>query len=171
MGTALLISDFGKALLFILGACIFVVGGLLTSKLIAPNRPNPEKGSTYECGEDPVGNARIQLNMRFYVVALIFLIFDVEIIFLFPWSTVFADAGYIETAPQWGIFAFVEAMVFAGILLLGLAYVWVKGDLDWIRPEPIAPDIKTGIPDAVYENFNTQTLTPPEPQPEPELQA
>ena len=168
MGTVLLISDFGKALLFILGATLFVVAGLLTSKLIAPNRPNPEKNSTYECGEDPVGNARIQLNMRFYVVALIFLIFDVEIIFLFPWSTVFADAGFIAEAPMWGIFAFVEALVFAGILLLGLAYVWVKGDLDWIRPEPIAPIIKTGIPDAVYENFNTErTLQPPL---EPELQ-
>ncbi|HEX2900292.1 MAG TPA: NADH-quinone oxidoreductase subunit A, partial [Bacteroidia bacterium] len=81
-------GEFGVALLYFLGGIVFVVGGLTLSKLLSPNRPNPEKLSTYECGEDPVGNARIQLNNRFYVAALIFLIFDVEIVFLYPWATV-----------------------------------------------------------------------------------
>jgi NADH-quinone oxidoreductase subunit A len=78
----------------------------------------------YECGEDPVGDTHIKFNARFYVIALIFLIFDVEIVFLFPWAVVFR---------QIGVLAFVEMFIFIGILLVGLAYVWAKGDLEWIR--------------------------------------
>ena len=147
-------GDFGVVLLFILGGVLFVVGGLFAAKFLAPNRPNPEKLSTYECGEDPVGNARIQLNNRFYVAALIFLIFDVEIIFLFPWATVFADVALITEAPAWGWFALVEVFLFAGILLIGLAYVWVKGDLDWIKHKPLTAQRVTAIPEAEYEAFN-----------------
>ncbi|MCB9231627.1 MAG: NADH-quinone oxidoreductase subunit A [Bacteroidia bacterium] len=148
------ISQFGAVLLFIIGGIIFTVGGVILSRLLAPNRPNPEKLSTYECGEDPVGNARIQINMRFYVAALIFLIFDVEIIFLFPWSTVFADKELIAQAPAWGWFSLVEIFIFTGILLIGLAYVWVKGDLDWVRPNPIPAPKVTNIPAEVYAEFN-----------------
>lgn len=147
-------GEYGIALLYLLGGIAFVVGGLLLNRLLAPNRPNPEKLSTYECGEDPVGNARIQVNNRFYVAALIFLIFDVEIVFLFPWATVFADRGLIAQAPAWGWLALIEAFVFVGILLLGLAYVWVKGDLDWIRPKPQVPTSPARVPDALYEAFN-----------------
>jgi NADH-quinone oxidoreductase subunit A len=149
-------SEFGVALLYLLGGALFVVLGLFASKLLRPDRPNPEKLSTYECGEDPVGNSRIQLNNRFYVAALIFLVFDVEVIFLFPWATVFADAALIAEAPAWGVLALVEMLIFAGILLLGLAYVWVKGDLDWIRPHPQKPVNPTRIPDEVYDAFNAR---------------
>lgn len=151
-------GEFGVVLLYLLGGVLFTMGGLFVSRLLRPNRPNPEKLSTYECGEDPVGNARIQLNNRFYVAALIFLIFDVEVVFLFPWVTVFADAGLIGEAPAWGIVAMVEMMVFVGILMLGLAYVWVKGDLDWIRPAPQKPVNLTQIPDEVYAAYNQRQL-------------
>jgi NADH-quinone oxidoreductase subunit A len=147
-------GEFGGALLFLIGGIVFVVGGMVFSKLIRPDRPNPEKNSTYECGEDPVGNARIQLNSRFYVAALIFLIFDVEVVFLFPWATVFADATLIAQAPSWGWLALIEVFVFAAILLLGLAYVWVKGDLDWIKPQPIVPQSPAKVPAELYEAYN-----------------
>lgn len=156
-------GEFGVALLYIIGGIIFVVGGLLLSRLVAPNRPNPEKNSTYECGEDPVGNARIQLNNRFYVAALIFLIFDVEVVFLFPWATVFANAGLIAAAPAWGWLAFIEVVVFVLILLLGLAYVWVKGDLDWIKPRPQVPSSPAQVPTELYAEFNA-TQASPQPQ-------
>lgn len=156
-------GEFGVALLYIIGGIVFVVGGLLLSRVVAPNRPNPEKLSTYECGEDPVGNARIQLNNRFYVAALIFLIFDVEVVFLFPWATVFADAGLIAEAPAWGWLAFTEVTVFVLILLLGLAYVWVKGDLDWIKPRPQVPSSPAQVPAELYAEFNA-TQAPSNPQ-------
>lgn len=147
-------GEYGVALLYILGGIVFVVGGLMLNKFLSPNRPNPEKLSTYECGEDPVGNARIQLNNRFYVAALIFLIFDVEIVFLYPWATVFADKSLIAQAPGWGWLALIEVFLFAGILLLGLAYVWAKGDLDWIKPRPQVPSSPAKVPNELYEQFN-----------------
>jgi NADH-quinone oxidoreductase subunit A len=149
-------GEFGIALLYLIGGVLFVVGGLILNKFLSPNRPNPEKLSTYECGEDPVGNARIQFNNRFYVAALIFLIFDVEIVFLFPWATVFADANLISMAPSWGWVALMEAGIFVVILLLGLAYVWVKGDLDWIKPKPQIPTSPAQVPEELYEEFNAQ---------------
>jgi NADH-quinone oxidoreductase subunit A len=147
-------GQFGIALLWVCGGILFVVLGLFVSRLIRPHRPNPEKLSSYECGEEPIGNARIQLNNRFYVAALIFLLFDVEIVFLFPWATVFADAGLIASVPSWGILALIEMFVFIAVLLLGLAYVWAKGDLDWVRAEPITEKSPARIPDEAYESFN-----------------
>ena len=97
---------------------------LLIQKLIAPNNPNPDKLATYECGEESEGAAWVQFNIRFYVVALIFLIFDVEVVFLFPWAVVFNDLGLL---------AFVEMAIFLVILLIGLAYVWKRSDLDWVK--------------------------------------
>jgi NADH-quinone oxidoreductase subunit A len=90
------------------------------------NKPDPEKLSTYECGEETIGTAWVQFNVRFYIIALIFLIFDVEIAVLFPWTTVFAEAKAM------GPLAFIEMSVFLVILLVGYAYVWVKGDLEWL---------------------------------------
>jgi len=124
------LSDFGNVFVFLLLGVVFVAGGYLTARLLRPSRPNPVKTSTYECGEEAVGSAWVKFNIRFYVVALIFIIFDVEVVFLFPWATVFR---------QLGSFALFEALVFAGILVLGLVYAWVKGDLDWVRPTPSVP--------------------------------
>ena len=97
---------------------------LLISKLVAPANKTREKLETYECGEEVEGSAWLQFNIRFYVIALIFLIFDVEVVFLFPWAVVFKDMGIV---------ALVEMGIFLTILLVGLAYVWVKGDLDWVK--------------------------------------
>lgn len=148
------LGNYTIILLFFAGGIAFLVGGILLSKLLAPNRPNAEKLSTYECGEDPVGNARIQMNPRFYVVALIFLIFDVEILFLYPWATVYADKTLIAAAPAWGWFALAEAGIFVIVLAMGLAWVWARRDLDWVKPEPVAPDRVGSVPAEAYEAFN-----------------
>ena len=106
----------------IVGLMAFV---LVLWKVLRPARLDPEKETTYECGEEPVGSAWIQFNIRFYVFALIFIVFDVEAVFLLPWAVVFRELGTL---------AYVEGLVFIGILAVGLAYVWRKGALAWVRP-------------------------------------
>lgn len=166
------IAAWENALTFIVTGIVFVLGGMLTSRLIAPNRPNPEKLSTYECGEEPLGNAWGQFNMRFYVMGLVFLIFDVEILLLFPWASVFTFEPLLAEARAWGWLALLEVGIFVGILLLGLAYIWAKGDIDWIRPAPEAPDIKTGVPEGRYRDFNEQQARyQPDYAPPPALEA
>ena len=125
-----LTADFMTAHASILVFLLTVVGCLLFARVLwwalRPNRKSAEKLTTYECGEDPVGNAWIQFNIRFYVFALIFVVFDVEAVFLLPWATVFRELGPL---------AYVEGLVFIAILAVALAYVWKKGDLAWVRPE------------------------------------
>ena len=99
---------------------------LVLWKVLRPERFDEEKTTTYECGEEPVGSAWIQFNIRFYVFALIFIVFDVEAVFLLPWAVVFRELGAL---------AYVEGLVFIAILAVALAYVWRKGDLAWVRPE------------------------------------
>jgi len=99
--------------------------------LVRPNTPNPDKLTTYECGEIPVQAAWFNFNPRFYIVALVFLIFDVEVVFTYPVAVVFRR----WVARGAGGFAFAELALFVIILMLGLAYVWRRGDLDWIRDE------------------------------------
>lgn len=150
-----MISDFGTLFLFIMAAIVLIIGMLALAKLIRPSRPNEEKLSTYESGEDPIGNANIQFNVRFYVVAIVFLLFEVELIFLFPWAVVFGQANLIaQTDGLWGWFSLVEMLIFVGILALGLAYAWAKGYLDWVRPQPQIPQITTKIPANLYQKVN-----------------
>jgi NADH:ubiquinone oxidoreductase subunit 3 (subunit A) len=104
----------------------FLVVNLLVWKVIRPSRHSEEKLTTYECGENPQGSAWVQFNIRFYVFALLFIIFDVEAVFLLPWAVVFKRLGPL---------AFAEGLVFIGILVVALAYVWRKGDLEWVRAE------------------------------------
>ena len=113
-------------LVFIAVVVGFLVVNLLAWKVIRPSRFSEEKLTTYECGENPTGSAWIQFNIRFYVFALIFIIFDVEAVFLLPWAVVFRTLGPL---------AFVEGLVFIAILVVALAYVWRKGDLEWVRAE------------------------------------
>jgi len=127
-----MLTDFGRVFLFFLISAIFVAGGLVLAWLIRPKRWYPEKLTTYECGEQPIGDSRIKFNIRFYVVALIFLIFEVEIVFLFPWALVYR---------QLGLFAFIEMLIFIVLLLIGYAYLWVKGDFEWDRPRPEIPTV------------------------------
>lgn len=149
------LSEFAVILLFILGGAIFVLAVLGISKIIRPNRPNPEKLAGYECGEEPEGNAWGQFNPRFYVIALIFLLFEVELVFLFPWGTVFGNAQLNnETGGLWTGFAIAEAFLFVGILALGLVYSWKKGFLDWIKPEQNVVDYKSPVPFSLYEKVN-----------------
>lgn len=125
-------------------------------RLLSPNNPNPEKLTSYECGEEPTGNAWVPFNSRFYVIALIFLLFDVEMVFILPWSTVFGNKALIGADKRWGWLSLTEMFVFLGILIIGLAYVWVKGDLDWIKPNPIIPTADTQVPVSLYQNINKQ---------------
>ncbi|HEX6836562.1 MAG TPA: NADH-quinone oxidoreductase subunit A [Polyangia bacterium] len=99
--------------------------------LVRPHTPNPEKLATYECGELPTQAAWFNFNPRFYIVALVFLVFDVEVAFTYPVAVAFRRWVAVGA----GSVAFVELAVFVGILVLGLAYVWRRGDLDWIRDE------------------------------------
>ncbi len=147
-------------MLFIIVAIAIIGAILIANKIIRPNLPNEEKLTTYESGEDPVGNANVQFNARFYVVALVFVLFEVELLFLFPWATVFGRPELIaQTNGRWGWFALGEMLIFVGILSLGLAYAWVKGYLDWIRPEPKKPDYALKIPKDLYQKINQKYST------------
>jgi NADH-quinone oxidoreductase subunit A len=125
-----MLTEFGKVFIFFVLGVVFVAAGLIAAWVLRPHQPYPEKNATYECGEEPIGSAWIRLNVRFYVVALVFLLFDVEVVFLFPWALIFR---------HFGMFGFLEMVVFLVILLVGYAYVWVKGDLDWDKPDPVVP--------------------------------
>jgi len=150
-------SAFGEVLLFFVAGVIFILVTLLVSRLIRPHRPNPEKLTTYESGEEPVGPAWTQFNVHFYIVALIFLLFEVEIVFLFPWSTIFANKELMDaTDGAWGWYAVIEMVIFIFVLALGLAYAWVKGHLDWIKPEPKPTVFKSPVPKALYDAINEQ---------------
>lgn len=154
------LSDFSEILLFIIGGILFVVVALITSRLIRPNRPNPEKLSSYESGEDPVSAPWTQFNIRFYIIALVFLLFEVEIIFLFPWSVVFADKELNDhTHGTWGWLALLEMVAFILILALGLAYAWVNGHLDWIKPDPQPTQFQSKVPPALYDQINEKYKT------------
>jgi NADH-quinone oxidoreductase subunit A len=149
------ISEFGIILLFIIGAMVFVLIALTIARLIRPDRPNPEKLSSYECGEEPIGSAWGQFNVRFYIVALIFILFDVELVFLFPWATIFGNRELNQaTGGLWGWFALAEMFLFVGILALGLAYAWVKGYLDWVKPEVKITTYQSKVPKGLYEQIN-----------------
>ena len=116
--------DFGTVLVAVILGIVMVAIPLLIQKLIAPSKKSKDKLQIYECGEEAEGSAWLQFNIRFYVIALIFLIFDVEIVFLFPWAVVFKELGLL---------ALIEMGIFLIILIAGLAYVWVKADLDWVK--------------------------------------
>ncbi|MEK7818877.1 MAG: NADH-quinone oxidoreductase subunit A [Bacteroidota bacterium] len=131
-----MITDFGRILLFFIIGVIFTAGGLIAAFFLRPDKPYADKISTYECGEEPIGAPWVKFNIRFYVVALIFIVFEVETLFLFPWAVEFKN---------FGMFAFIEMLIFLGILIVGYAYVWVKGDLDWDKPTPIIPSYQKGV--------------------------
>jgi len=118
-------------LVFIGGAIFIVAIHMGLSKALRLNRPTSSKLSTYECGEVPVGQSWIRFNVRFYIIALIFLVFDLEAVFIFPVAVVFKQ--YISIGLGWFVLA--EILVFLGILIIGLAYVWAKGDLEWVKPK------------------------------------
>lgn len=123
---------FACVLVFLLLGAGFVALMLWLGKLLRPHNPEVAKLTTYECGEVPTGAAWMNFNMRFYIIALVFVIFDVEVAFLYPVLVVFKDwVGRGE-----GLFALVEISIFLVVLFLGLVYVWAKRDLEWLKRIP-----------------------------------
>lgn len=148
-------------LIFMAAGLTLLAANLVLGRLVRPEKPSPEKGEVYECGEQPIGTAWVQFDLRFYVVALLFVIFDVELAFFFPWAVVFGSANRAADAsnPQTAVaaaqniqpvptsapvvdhgamhdlawLAFADIMVFFGVLLVGFAYLWRRGDLEWVR--------------------------------------
>lgn len=127
-----MLFHFGNVLVFFLVGFGFVSFMLGLGKLLRPYNPSPAKLTTYECGEPPTGSAWINFNIRFYLIALVFLIFDVELAFMYPVMAVYKQ----WVAAGRGFFALGEIAIFMAILFIGLAYVWVKGDLEWLKRVP-----------------------------------
>ena len=116
-------ADYAYVGFFLIVGVLFVILSIeIISRMIAPRHPSPQKLTTYECGEEPIGIGWIRFHVRYYLYALVYIVFAVETVFLFPWAIVFRELG---------LFAFLEMMVFIGILLVGLAYAWKKGALEW----------------------------------------
>ncbi len=162
----------GHFLLFSVVAVGFLLVPLLIGRLVRPKLPTEEKDSIYECGEPTIGSSYIQFDLRFYVVALLFIIFDVEVAFFFPWAMIYGGAMQladvelsagareavsskllstpiaelgpenivsVETATTFAVTSLLDILVFFGVLLVGFAYVWKRGDLDWVRAVTSAP--------------------------------
>jgi len=106
----------------------FALISILLSSVLGPRKPSPEKSAPYECGMPPVGDARERMSVKFYLVAMIFLLFDIEVAFLYPWAMALRDLGWP---------GFVQVVVFLGLLLAGYVYVWRKGAFDWGVEKPV----------------------------------
>ena len=115
-------NQYAYVAVFALVGVVFVIAALIAAWVLRPSRPSPAKRTPYECGIVPVGDAQVQFNIRYYVFALLFVIFDVEAAYLYPWAV---QVGRL------GAYALVEMAIFLGILGFGLAYAWRKGGLRW----------------------------------------
>jgi NADH-quinone oxidoreductase subunit A len=121
--------NFANVLIFSLFGIAFVVLNVaILNRICRPRCDSPAKQSTYECGEVPVGRSWVRFDIRFYVVALVFLVFDVEVAFLYPWAVIFDGLK-----GEFGVFLFLEMLFFVVILMVGYAYLWANGDLDWVK--------------------------------------
>ena len=132
-----MLVDYLPVLLFLVLGAVFVPLNLLVGSLIRPRINEPDKYAPYECGEESEGHLFNQFNPRFYVIALIFVIFEVELVFLFPWAIRLRELGW---------YGFVTGFIFLVILLLSLVYEWGKGNLEWIMPQrmPVATGVERG---------------------------
>ena len=117
-----MLENYFPVLLFIVIALVMGVVPLLLGSALGPNRPDSAKLSPYECGFEAFENARMKFDVRYYLVAILFILFDLEIAFLFPWAIVLKEIG---------MFGFVSMMIFLGILVVGFIYEWMKGALEW----------------------------------------
>jgi NADH-quinone oxidoreductase subunit A len=132
-----MLIDYLPVLLFLVLGAVFVPLNLLIGSLIRPRISEPDKYAPYECGEESEGHLFNQFNPRFYIIALIFVVFEVELVFLFPWALRLRELGW---------YGFVTGFVFLVILLLSLVYEWGKGNLEWIMPQrmPVATGVERG---------------------------
>lgn len=124
--------------IFLAVGAAFVFVNLAMGAVARPHIPNPEKASVYECGEPSIGSSWVQFDLRFYIVALVYLIFDVEVALFYPWAVLYGSAGAI--GQPFGMSAFeirqvalVDMLFFFGVLIVGFAYLWRFGYLDWVR--------------------------------------
>jgi len=124
--------QFGVPLALTIIAIVFVAAMFGLQKLLAPSNPYARKLTAYECGEPPTGRAWINFNVRFYVIALIFVVFEVEVAFVYPIAAVFLD--WVKQGHR--LYALSEILIFLLILFVGLIYVWAKHDLEWIKKVP-----------------------------------
>ncbi|GEJ57895.1 NADH-quinone oxidoreductase subunit A [Anaeromyxobacter diazotrophicus] len=122
---------FGAVFAFAVVAIGFAAIALTAGRFLRPNFPEAAKASIYECGEKPIGTAWMNFNPRFYLVALVFVIFEVDIALTFPVVAVFKE--WVAFSPRTGLIALAELLLFTGILVVGLAWVWVHGDLEWVK--------------------------------------
>ncbi len=117
-----MLNDYIPVLLFILTGLLVGAGPMVAGFILAPHRPDSEKNSPYECGFEAFEDARMQFDVRYYLVAILFIIFDLEIAFLFPWAVIFKQLGW---------YGFSVMAVFLAILVVGFIYEWKKGALEW----------------------------------------
>jgi NADH-quinone oxidoreductase subunit A len=115
-------------LMFVLVGVAIGVLPVAMGFILAPHKPDPEKLSPYECGFEAFEDARMKFDVRYYLIAILFILFDLEIAFLFPWATIFKDIVATESIK---LFGFVEMLVFVAILVIGYIYAWAKGALEW----------------------------------------
>ena len=124
--------------LFLAFGVFFVFLNLVVGRLVRPRLPNPDKAAIYECGEVGIGQSWVQFDLRFYIIALVYLIFDVEVALFYPWAVAYGSAGDLavklgSTAFDLRVVALVDMLFFFGVLLVGFAYLWRFGYLDWVR--------------------------------------
>jgi NADH-quinone oxidoreductase subunit A len=123
-----MLENYFPVLIFILVGLGFGCLPIILGRLVGPYRPDSEKLSPYECGFEAFEDARMKFDVRYYLIAILFILFDLEIAFLFPWATILRE---IAGTAAIRVFGFIEMLVFLGILLVGYIYVWKKGALDW----------------------------------------
>jgi NADH-quinone oxidoreductase subunit A len=121
-------ENYFPILMFVLVGVAVGVLPIAMGFILAPSRPDPEKLSPYECGFEAFEDARMKFDVRFYLIAILFILFDLEIAFLFPWAAIFKDIVATESIKMFG---FIEMLVFVAILVIGYVYAWAKGALEW----------------------------------------
>ncbi len=121
-------ENYFPILMFVLVGVAVGVLPVAMGFVLAPSRPDPEKLSPYECGFEAFEDARMKFDVRYYLIAILFILFDLEVAFLFPWATIFKDIVATESIKMFG---FVEMLVFVAILVIGYVYAWAKGALEW----------------------------------------
>ena len=121
-------ENYFPILMFVLVGVAIGVLPIVLGFLLAPNRPDPEKLSPYECGFEAFEDARMKFDVRYYLIAILFILFDLEIAFLFPWAAIYKD---IVASDSIKLFGFIEMLVFVTVLVVGYIYAWAKGALEW----------------------------------------
>ena len=123
-----MLENYFPVLVFVLIGIVFGIAPVITGMVVAPHRPDSEKLSPYECGMEAFEDARVKFDVRYYLIAILFILFDLEVAFLVPWATIFKEIVGTESVKWFGFF---EMLFFLAILVVGYVYAWLKGALDW----------------------------------------